>query len=133
MRLGNVGLVRLYAIAHDPEICAKSHKRVFLTQKGLPYAIEKGDDHGGQIKTGFRAAVRRAGIPHCRPHDLRHTWATWHYAANRDLKGLMELGGWQDAVSLHRYTHVNVAHLAPGIARLPEIGENLGKSALIGA
>ena len=29
------------------------------------------------IKTGFRAAVRRAGIAHCTPHDLRRTCATW--------------------------------------------------------
>ena len=29
------------------------------------------------IKTGYRAAVRRAGIAHCTPHDLRRTCATW--------------------------------------------------------
>ncbi len=29
------------------------------------------------IKTGFRATVRRAGIAHCTPHDLRRTCATW--------------------------------------------------------
>ena len=29
------------------------------------------------IKTGFRAAVRRAGLKHCTPHDLRRTCATW--------------------------------------------------------
>ena len=29
------------------------------------------------IKTGFRAAVRRSGIAHCTPHDLRRTCATW--------------------------------------------------------
>ena len=31
----------------------------------------------GSIKTGFRAAVRRAGLKHCTPHDLRRTCATW--------------------------------------------------------
>lgn len=96
--------------------------RVFLTHKGRPYAIEKGDDHGGQIKTAFRAAVRRAGIAHCRPHDLRHTFATWHYAVNRDLKTLMALGGWEDETSVHRYTHVNATHLLPSITALPGVG-----------
>ncbi len=119
----------LYAKAHKPEICTNSHSRVFLTQAGRPYSIEKGDDHGGQIKTAFKAAVRRSGIPHCRPHDLRHTWATWHYGANRDLKALMELGGWDDEASVHRYTHVNAGHLAPSIANLPHLGEIRGTRA----
>ncbi len=29
------------------------------------------------------------------PHNCRHTWATWHYAANRDIIGLMKLGDWK--------------------------------------
>src|SRR5262249_25314901 len=82
-------------------------------------------DGGGQIKTGFYAACRRAGITDFTPHDCRHTWATWHYLANRDLKTLMELGGWQSEKMVLRYTHVNVSHLAQSIAALP--WENSGK------
>lgn len=29
------------------------------------------------VKTAFASAVRKAGIPHCSPHSLRHTAATW--------------------------------------------------------
>jgi integrase len=87
--------------------------RVFRTNKGLAYA-EK-DDGGGQIKTGFNGACRRASIADFSPHDCRHTWATWHYTANRDLIALMKLGGWKSERMVLIYAHVNVAHLAPSI------------------
>lgn len=37
------------------------------------YVIEWGGRKVGSIKTGFNAAVKRAGIAHCTPHDLRRT------------------------------------------------------------
>lgn len=90
---------------------------VFRRPDGRPYS-EK-EDGGGQIKTAFRGACRRAGIPNFSPHDCRHTWATWHYAANRDLVGLMKLGGWKSERMVLRYAHVNVEHLADSIDALP--------------
>jgi len=90
---------------------------VFRRPDGRPYA-PKGDG-GGQIKTAFNGACRRAGITDFSPHDCRHTWATWHYAANRDLPSLMKLGGWKSEKMVLRYAHVNVAHLAHSIAALP--------------
>lgn len=94
---------------------------VFRRPDGKAY-VEK-DDGGGQIKTAFRGACRRAGITNFHPHDCRHTWATWHYAANRDPAALMELGGWRTPSMVFRYAHVNASDLAPGIMRL---GENPG-------
>lgn len=41
------------------------------------WVIEYKGQSVGSIKTGFRAAVRRSGIAHCTPHDLRRTCATW--------------------------------------------------------
>lgn len=90
---------------------------VFRRPDQLPYADSRGS--GSPIKTGFKAACRRAGITDFTPHDCRHTWATWYYAATRDLIGLMELGGWSDERMVRRYTHVNVSHLAASIAALP--------------
>jgi integrase len=87
--------------------------RVFRTPAGLAYA-EK-ESGGGQIKTAFKGACRRAEIADFSPHDCRHTWATWHYAANRDLVALMKLGGWKSERMVLRYAHVNVAQLAPSI------------------
>jgi integrase len=86
---------------------------VFRTNAGLPYA-EK-ESGGGQIKTAFRGACRRAGVTDFSPHDCRHTWATWHYAANRDLVALMKLGGWKSERMVLRYAHVNVSQFAESI------------------
>lgn len=98
--------------------------KVFRRPDGKPY--EPKDGEGGQIKTAFRGACRRAGISDFHPHDCRHTWATWHYAANRDIGALMELGGWKSPVMVMRYAHINVGHLAAGVMKLGESvdGEN---------
>jgi integrase len=84
---------------------------------GEPYKVKR--EGGGQIKTAFRGACRRAGITDFTPHDCRHTWATWHYAANRNLKALMELGGWKSEAMVMRYVHVNSDHLRDSIEALP--------------
>jgi integrase len=89
------------------------HGSVFRNNAGRPYA-EK-ESGGGQIKKAFKGACRRAGITDFTPHDCRHTWATWHYAANRDLVALMKLGGWKSERMVLRYAHINVSQLAPSI------------------
>ncbi len=90
---------------------------VFRRPDGRPYTVKV--DGGGQIKTAFKGACRRAGIENFTPHDCRHTWATWHYAANRNLAALMELGGWKSEAMVMRYAHVNSDHLRASIAALP--------------
>jgi len=90
---------------------------VFLTHDGEPYADRKGLG-GGQVKTAWRTMLKRAGVSDFTPHDCRHTWASWHYAANRDLAALMQLGGWKSEKMVLRYVHVNVSHLAPTIDRM---------------
>lgn len=100
---------------------------VFRTHKGLPYEPRPNED-GGQIKTAFRAACRRAGIKGCTPHTLRHTWATWFYQAHGDLLRLMLLGGWKSMKMVERYAHVNSERNAPAINSLPsvKVGQMLG-------
>ena len=44
--------------------------------------------------------------PEVRLHDLRHTWASWHYAQHRDLLRLMIDGGWSGTAMVQRYTHL---------------------------
>jgi site-specific recombinase XerD len=94
---------------------------VFRRPDKQPY--EPKDGEGGQIKTAFKGACRRAGITDFHPHDCRHTWATWHYSANRDIGALMELGGWKSVAMVMRYAHRNKGHLAESVLR---IGENTG-------
>lgn len=93
---------------------------VFRRPDSRPYATPRGQG-GGQIKKAFAAACRRAGLDNFTPHDCRHTWATWHYAANRDLAGLMKLAGWRSERMALRYAHLNVENLAASIAALPSM------------
>ncbi|HEV2559649.1 MAG TPA: site-specific integrase [Microvirga sp.] len=110
---------------------------VFRKPDGRAYARPKRADDtsaGARIKTAFRAACRRAGIEDLHPHDCRHTWATWHYASNRNLGALMRLGGWKSVRMVMRYAHVNVDEFADTIDRLPggilgEMRTAKGKSA----
>ena len=63
--------------------------------------------YGGQIKKGWRGAIRRAHLdPELTPHDLRHTWASWHYAVHRDLLALKFEGGWSSVGLVERYAHL---------------------------
>jgi integrase len=93
----------------------------------MPYSRPRRLDDvsaGTRIKRAFGNAVRRAELDDFHPHDCRHSWATWHYASNRDLGALMRLGGWKSASMVMRYAHVNVDELRGTIDRLP--GGNLG-------
>lgn len=96
---------------------------VFTTHRGKPYSSPDADasedtSAGSRIKTAFRKAVKEAGLHDLRPHDLRHTWATWHYQVNRDLGALQKLGGWKTLSMVMRYAHTNVDELAGTIERL---------------
>jgi integrase len=73
-----------------------------------------------------RAVSHVAGITDFHPHDCRHTWATWHYAASRELGVLQRLGGWSSVRMVMRYAHANVDEHKNTIDRLPggQLGDN---------
>jgi integrase len=111
---------------------------VFRRPDGMPYERLRQDANdtsaGDRIKKAFAGACRRAGIKNFTPHDCRHTWATWHYAKNRDLLALQRLGGWKTLAMVTRYAHVNVGELAHTIDNLPwneMTGGNLGDRATV--
>lgn len=92
---------------------------------------------GGQIKSAWMAACKRAGfpghertwqpknerwprtqfVPDLTPHCLRHTFATWHYCLHKDLIGLKEEGGWQTITMVARYAKKMPEHYRPAIER----------------
>lgn len=90
---------------------------VFRRPDGQPYA-DRGGLGGGQVKKAWNTMLKRAGISDFSPHGCRHTWATWHYGANRDVISLMQLGGWKSSKMVMRYAHVNPDHLAPTMVDL---------------
>jgi integrase len=78
---------------------------------GTAYA-DKPQQGGGQIKTAWASALKRANLAtparRLTPHTCRHTWATWHAAIHRDPLLLRHDGGWSSLDLVQRY-----AHLAP--------------------
>jgi integrase len=56
-----------------------------------PYVIHRDGEPLGDVKKGFAAACRRAGLEEVSPHTLRHTAGTW--MAQRGVS-LWEIGGY---------------------------------------
>lgn len=57
------------------------------------YVIEWGGRQVASIKTGFNAAVTRAGIAHCTPHDLRRTAGRFMAEAGVPIEEIAEYLG----------------------------------------
>lgn len=86
---------------------------------------------GGQVRNPFRYAVEQAGLSdEVTPHVCRHTWATWHYAVNRDPLLLKSQGGWKSN-EYQRYVKSAPAGLKEAIERhgWDFAGENWGNLA----
>lgn len=95
--------------------------RVFRTVRARK--SRNGRTSGGQIKSGWSVACRKAGllghmrvwtpvgqekpksvfVPDVTPHDARHTWASWQYCLHKDLMRLKADGGWGNITTVTRY------------------------------
>ena len=71
------------------------------------------------LKTGWNGALRRAGLPHYRFHDLRHTFNSRLVEAGVIADVRKELMGHSHGGDVHSiYTHVELPLLRDAIARL---------------
>lgn len=103
----------------------------FLTPKGQPYRI-RANNSAGQFAGIFNKAREAAGLgQEVTPHVLRHTWATWFYAATgHNLPALMLAGGWKKADMAMRYSKLAPADLALRLQKCGwrfSIGGNMGE------
>lgn len=89
---------------------------LFRTPKGEDYKV-RDNNSGGQFAIMFNKARTIAGFDDdVTPHTLRHTWATWYYAATgHNLAALMSAGGWRSVSMAMRYTKLAPADLAEQI------------------
>lgn len=72
---------------------AGGHKLVFCRSDGLPLS----DATPNRV---LSTALKRAGLPHIRFHDLRSSWAIAHLQAGTDIKTLTALGRWSSPTTL---------------------------------
>jgi integrase len=83
---------------------------LIFTYDGAPIRI---------LKTGWKGALRRAGLPHYRFHDLRHTFNSRLVEAGVIADVRKELMGHSHGGDVHSlYTHVELPTLRDAIARL---------------
>lgn len=76
------------------------------------YVIEWGGDRVTSIKTGFNAAVKRAGIAHCTPHDLRRTAGRFMAEAGIPMEEVAQyLGHSNPNVTRSTYARFSPDHL----------------------
>ncbi len=72
----------------------------------------------GQVRTGFEAAVKKAGLSDFRFHDLRHTCASHLVMRGASLADVKEILGHSDLKMTLRYAHLSRAHLRGAVERL---------------
>lgn len=138
-RIASLPPAAVVSLANMPFTDEKRQVRegaVFRKEDGKPYA-SRNREGGGQIKTGWRGACKRAGlaipkldhdgnpvldakerplmVPSLTPHDLRHTWATWFYGITKDLLLLKAEGAWAELSMVERYAHLMPSDLAADV------------------
>lgn len=67
-----------------------------------PYVVEHAGGQVASVKTGTRAAARRADLPGVTPHILRHTAATWMAIASVPMVEIARLLGHADSRTTER-------------------------------
>ncbi len=67
----------------------------------------------------LKRALNKAGLPHIRIHDLRHTFASWLVQNGVPLKTVQELLDHKDIKTTMRYAHLSPEHLRDAINKLP--------------
>ena len=72
-----------------------------FSENGKPY---------GDIKTGWRTALKEAKIENFRFHDLRHTFGSRLGMARVDIRTIQELMGHKDIKMTMRYSHPTPEH-----------------------
>jgi len=122
----DVNLERGVAVVHADE--AKAGERIIVPLNRAARALLEAipEPREGRVWPGmdrvwantWTAAAKRAGVPWCRFHDLRHTWASWHAMAGTPLSVLQELGGWHSPQMVQRYAHLSPEHLAAAAERV---------------
>ena len=83
------------------------------------FVVEHGSKPVGSVKTGVRAAARRAKLPGVSPHVLRHTAATWMAMKGVKIEMIARMLGHSDPrVTWRTYAKYSPDYLQEAVAAL---------------
>jgi integrase/recombinase XerD len=86
-----------------------------------PYLFAKADgSRFVDMKNGFVAACKRAGLTGFRWHDLRHTFASWFVQGGGDLYHLSRILGHATVQMTTRYSHLRTGDLHAELQRVAQ-------------
>ena len=85
-------------------------KKSEVKQVGNLKVLKFNDEPMLETKHSFETAVKKAGIEHCRFHDLRHTFASHLLMNGASLKDVQELLGHKTIEMTLRYGHLSQPH-----------------------
>src|SRR5262249_29432158 len=114
---------------------ARSEEQELLDSEHVFGHLDGGVLHPETVTLQFQAALREAGLPRIRLHDLRHTHATLAIRAGVSPKMISErLGHHTPELTMHQYAHVLPGMQAEAAARIADLvagsnnGEHRGES-----
>lgn len=94
-------------------------ERRATVREGSPYVFTDGKGRRMKdLRRGFRSALKAAGIPHMRFHDLRSTFASHLVMSGVDLTTVKELLGHHDIKMTLRYAHLSPGHRRQAVDRI---------------
>jgi integrase len=104
------------------EAIARSEQRELLDSEYVFGHLDGGVLHPETVTLHFQAALRKAGLPRIRLHDLRHTHATLAIRAGVSPKVISErLGHHTPEFTMHQYAHVLPGMQAEAAARIADL------------
>ena len=115
----NEALEALFASIRKTQPTSAEHVFLFARKKmtidtnsnsGLKVINFVAGDPIQNIKQGFSAALKRAGIENFRFHDLRHTFASHMIMRGASLKEVQEILGHKTMTMTLRYAHLGQEH-----------------------
>jgi integrase len=84
----------------------------------IPWVFHLGGECLASFRTGWRSAVKKAGLPWLTPHDMRRSAARNLVRAGVPEKVVMDLCGWKTRAMFDRYNITSARDLEEGVGRL---------------
>lgn len=94
---------------------------LFDNNKGEYVFLGRDSQPTKDIRTGFSAALKKAGIEDFRFHDIRHTFGSHLVMEGVNLRTVQQLMGHKDIQMTMRYSHLSHEHVQEAVEKLDRL------------